>query len=138
MEIYFNPYPAPAQDRKQALALAIKTSDAFHKLHGQIKNVIAEENHTLRSFVLFHEGNSGRYFEDAFRLAEKKDKEKLVLLMMAFSRGTVAKLSFGDDDNWVVRYLGGGGPDPGLCGEKGGCRINNPDIPWLGYGLHKV
>jgi len=106
MEIYFNPYPSPAQSAGQALACAVGAADALLRLQKQIDqvNTISEEGYTLTEFVLFCQGDIGQYFQTLLASASPTDKRKLIGLMRTFGKGE--RIVDIDANNWVVCNLG--------------------------------
>lgn len=134
MDLYFNPYPAPAKSHSDGLARVIGAADALFRLNKQVKTemeAVWEQDRPLSSFVLVWAENVNYYFRDMFRFAKKEEIDKLRLLLEMFSKGRNidATQTDAEMEYWIVEGLGVNAPLLGIAAKQNAMALTVPTSP---------
>ena len=110
MEIYFNPYPDPAETKEKGLERVILAADVFFKLKKEFSKELTlhfsaiDSNLSPSHFVIVRNVNSDLNISSY--LNEKKYKNKLLLLMAFLSTGRVVDAKdINQTENWIPSVM---------------------------------
>jgi putative component of toxin-antitoxin plasmid stabilization module len=129
MDIYFNPYPKPTDNIKQAIACALGTANALgclSKLIGK-GEIVSVESNTITDCIIYFDKGISQYFKNLLISANSVDKKKLIGLMQACLKGRI--IANESSDAWVVFGIGVSAPVLTQAAKSGAVSLTIPTSP---------
>jgi len=139
VEIYFNPYPGVTKTEIEGIQCIVKVADAFSRLQTNLRGiplpgVVPDDDVDvqLSNFVVVRDVKTEWKFSDLIWKTSSSERDKLRLLLNAFSRGRKieAENLYGLDD-WILTNVGASAPILAFAAQNGAIALTIPtDLVW--------
>ncbi|MCL2324965.1 MAG: hypothetical protein FWC40_00460 [Proteobacteria bacterium] len=136
MELYFNPYPGPAQSMEDGIQLVVNAADALFRLQKSLQKILLSgtfsnaEFDRPSNFVLIREAQSTFRIQDTFNKAKAGEREKIRLLLNVLSKGKVISLNDVECvEDWVIKSVGAPAPVLEIAAKNRAIALTIPTEP---------